>query len=207
MQQLILASTSTYRRELLGRLRVPFDVVAPDVEEVAMAGEVPVDLARRLAWAKAQCVADRYPHAWVVGSDQVAECDGVAMGKPGSHERAVEQLMTLSGRSVRFHTAVAVVRRQAQFAEVICVPVDVQFRVLAPLDIETYLRLDRPYDCAGSARCETLGITLLEAIESSDPTALIGLPLIATTRLLRAAGWDALRLLAAEGMASGEVQP
>lgn len=196
MSQLILASTSPYRRELLARLRVPFEVVAPDVDETPQAGEAPADLAERLALAKASVVADRCPQAWVVGSDQVAEYEGCAIGKPGSHGRAVEQLTAMSGRTVRFHTAVAVVRRQAGFARTLRVPVSVRFRVLERGDIETYLRLDRPYDCAGSARCETLGITLLDAIESDDPTALIGLPLIATTRLLREAGWDALRLLA-----------
>ncbi len=196
MSQLILASTSPYRRELLARLRVTFDVLAPDVDETPLAGEAPADTAERLALAKASVVADRCPQAWVVGSDQVAEYEGCAIGKPGSHERAVEQLTAMSGRTVRFHTAVAVVRRQARFARILRVPVSVRFRVLERGDIETYLRLDRPYDCAGSARCETLGITLLDAIESDDPTALIGLPLIATTRLLREAGWDALRLLA-----------
>lgn len=196
MSQLILASTSPYRRELLARLRVPFDVLAPDVDETPLAGEAPADTAERLALAKASVVADRCPQAWVVGSDQVAEYEGCAIGKPGSHERAVEQLTAMSGRTVRFHTAVAVVRRQAGFARILRVPVSVRFRVLERGDIETYLRLDRPYDCAGSARCETLGITLLDAIESDDPTALIGLPLIATTRLLREAGWDSLRLLA-----------
>jgi septum formation protein len=190
-RRLILASTSPYRRELLQRLRLPFDVVAPDTDESPLPGETPAATSERLALAKARDVARRHPDAVVIGSDQVAECDGLAIGKPHTHERAKAQLQSMSGRSVVFHTAVAVVCGDAlQGCE--RVPVTVDFRVLTAQDIEAYLRLDRPYDCAGSAKCETLGIALLDRIGSDDPTALIGLPLIATARLLREAGIDPL---------------
>jgi septum formation protein len=199
MFELILASTSVYRRELLQRLRLPFTVISPQVDEAPLDGESPVELVRRLAMAKALAVAEDRPAAWVIGSDQVAEHEGASIGKPGSHERAVAQLTAMSGQVVRFHTAVAVVNHDGGFRRVIEVPVTVRFRELSAVEIETYLRLDRPYDCAGSAKCETLGITLLESIESDDPTALIGLPLIATSKLLRAAGLDPLRALAGLG--------
>lgn len=191
-RRLILASTSPYRRELLQRLRLPFDVIAPEADEQPLAGETAAATSERLAVAKAMAVACHHPDAIVIGSDQVAECDGQALGKPHTHARAAAQLQRMSGRSVVFHTAVAVVRGDALLG---CerVPVKVDFRVLSAEDIETYLQLDRPYDCAGSAKCETLGIALLERIVSDDPTALIGLPLIATARLLRAAGVDPLR--------------
>ena len=190
--RLILASTSRYRRELLERLRLPFTVVAPRVDEVAAPGEAPVALARRLALAKANEVAAREPDAVVIGSDQVAELDGAALGKPGTHERAVQQLRSMRGRAVRFHTAVAVARASTGFAQQDLVTVTVRFRQLGDTEIEHYLRLEQPYDCAGSAKCETLGIVLAEAIESDDPTALVGLPLIRTSALLRAAGLDPL---------------
>lgn len=189
---LILGSTSRYRRELLERLRLPFAVVSPEVDETPAPGEAPAALACRLALAKARAVASAHPGAVVIGSDQVADVDGQPMGKPGNHERAVAQLRTLSGRQVVFQTAVAVVRADTGFAEVSLAPVKVRFRALADAEIERYLRLEQPYDCAGSAKCETLGIALLEAIESDDPTALIGLPLIRTAQLLRAAGLDPL---------------
>lgn len=190
---LILASTSRYRRELLERLRVPFAVCAPDVDETPRAGEAPAALALRLARAKTQEVAARHPQAWVIGSDQVAELDGAALGKPGTPERACAQLAQLAGRAAVFHTAVAVAAPDGAL-EAELVPVAVRFRALTSEDIATYVRLDNPLDCAGSAKCETLGIALLDAVDSSDPTALIGLPLIATTRLLRAAGFDVLAL-------------
>jgi septum formation protein len=190
---LILASTSRYRRELLERLRLPFDVVSPQVDETPREGEAPAALAARLAVAKAAAVAALHPQAVVIGSDQVAELDGVAIGKPGTHERAVAQLRAMSGRSVVFHTAVAVRCAASGFADVAAAPVTVRFRQLADDEIEHYLRIEQPYDCAGSAKCETLGITLLEAIESDDPTALVGLPLIRTSALLRAAGIDPLQ--------------
>ena len=190
---LILGSTSRYRRELLERLRMPFLVVAPEVDEAPLPGEAPAALAQRLALAKARAVAALHPQAVVIGSDQVADLDGQALGKPGTHERAVAQLHRLSGRRAVFHTAVAVVRADTGFEEVALAPVTVRFRVLDAAEIEHYLRLEEPYDCAGSAKCETLGIALLEAIDSDDPTALVGLPLIRTCRLLRDAGIDVLR--------------
>ncbi|HVO06162.1 MAG TPA: Maf family nucleotide pyrophosphatase [Burkholderiaceae bacterium] len=189
---LILASTSRYRRELLERLRLPFTVVAPQVDETAAPGEAPAALARRLALAKAQAVAAREPQAVVIGSDQVAELDGTALGKPGTHERAREQLRSMRGRAVRFHTAVAVARAASGFTQEQLVTVTVRFRALSDEEIERYLRLEQPYDCAGSAKCETLGIVLADAIESDDPTALVGLPLIRTAAMLRAAGVDPL---------------
>lgn len=190
---LILASTSPYRRELLRRLRLPFEAVSPQVDEAALTHERPRDLALRLALAKAGAVAARHPAAVVVGSDQVAELDGEAIGKPGNHERAVRQLRRMSGRRVAFHTAVAVVRHDAGFEQARLATVQVAFRVLADDEIERYLRAEQPYDCAGSAKSETLGIALLEAIDSDDPTALVGLPLIRTCELLRLAGLDPLR--------------
>lgn len=185
---LILASTSPYRRELLARLRLPFEVVSPQVDEAPWPGEAPAALAQRLALAKAQAVAQRHPAAVVIGSDQVAELDGAAIGKPGTHERAVEQLRAMRGRRVVFHTAVAVVKASTGYARALLAPVRVSFRDLGDDEIERYLRSEQPYDCAGSAKCETLGIALLEAIDSDDPTALVGLPLIATARLLRETG-------------------
>ena len=190
---LILASTSRYRRELLERLRIPFRALAPHTDETPLPGEAPAALAERLALAKARALAAAHPDAVVIGADQVADVDGVAIGKPGSHERAVEQLRAMSGRTIVFQTALAVVRASTGFAEVRRVPVAVRFRTLTGAEIEFYLRTEQPYDCAGSAKCETLGIALLEAIESDDPTALIGLPLIQTASLLRAAGLDPLR--------------
>lgn len=190
--KLILASTSRYRRELLQRLRLPFEVMSPDVDESPLPGEAPKGLATRLALAKAQAVAARHPDAVVIGSDQVADLAGEAIGKPGTHERATEQLRRLRGHCVVFHTAVAVVRRATGYAQVEEAPVRVQFRQLTDTEIEHYLRTEQPYDCAGSAKCETLGIALLDAIHSDDPTALVGLPLIRTSRLLRAAGLDPL---------------
>lgn len=190
---LILASTSRYRRELLERLRIPFQALPPGTDETPLPGETPAALAPRLALAKARALAGRFPEAVVIGADQVADVDGVAIGKPGNHARAVEQLRAMSGRTIVFQTALAVVRAATGFAEVRRVPVTVRFRTLTAAEIEFYLRTEQPYDCAGSAKCETLGIALLEAIESDDPTALVGLPLIHTCALLRAAGLDPLR--------------
>ena len=190
---LILGSTSRYRRELLERLRLPFLVVSPQVDETPLPGEAPAALAQRLALAKARAVAALHPQAVVIGSDQVAELDGQPLGKPGTHERALAQLQQLSGRQAVFHTAVAVVRADTSFEAVALAPVTVRFRTLGADEIDHYLRLEEPYDCAGSAKSETLGIALLEAIESDDPTALVGLPLIRTCRMLRDAGIDVLR--------------
>lgn len=188
MPSLILASTSVYRRELLQRLRVPFTTCAPNVDETPQPGELPHETAVRLALAKANAIAERYPEAVVIGSDQVAELAGRALGKPGSHERAVQQLRAMRGQTVLFHTALAIVRRNTHFTETDIARVSVRFRNLSDSEIEHYLLADKPYDCAGSAKSEGLGITLLEQIDSDDPTALIGLPLIRTARLIRAAG-------------------
>ena len=190
--RLILASTSRYRRELLQRLRLPFDVLSPDVDETPHRGEAPAALAERLAMAKAQAVATAHADAIVIGSDQVAELDGESIGKPHTHDAAVAQLRSMSGRRVVFHTAVAVVRRERDFARSAIAPVAVTFRVLADAEIEHYLRVEQPYDCTGSARSEALGIALLAAIDSDDPSALVGLPLIRTCTLLREAGLNPL---------------
>lgn len=164
------------------------------MDETPLDGERPVDLALRLAVAKARAVAVRHPNALVLGSDQVADLGGQAIGKPGTHDRAVEQLKAMSGRRVVFHTAVAVVCAASGVEAVRHSPVQVDFRELAPWEIETYLRLETPYDCAGSARSEGLGIALLSRVESSDPTSLIGLPLSTVCELLRQAGWDPIRM-------------
>ena len=190
---LILASTSRYRRELLERLRLPFDVRSPEVDETPRDGEPPAALAQRLALAKARVVAAMHPDAVVIGSDQVAELEGAPIGKPGTHERAVAQLRAMRGRSIVFHTAVAVVRAATGHAGQALVPVTVRFRELSDAEIEHYLRTEQPYDCAGSAKCETLGIALVDSIACDDPTALVGLPLIRTSALLRAAGIDPLQ--------------
>ena len=185
---LILGSTSVYRRELLERLRLPFDVVAPDVDETPQPNESPPALAERLAMAKALAVAKLHPRAVVIGSDQVADLDGEPLGKPGNHARAVLQLQRMRGRTVIFQTAVAVVCLETGFTGQALAPVHVRFRQMSDQAIETYLQAEQPYDCAGSAKSEGLGIALLESIDNHDPTALVGLPLIHTGRLLRAAG-------------------
>ncbi|GAB3658375.1 Maf family nucleotide pyrophosphatase [Ramlibacter alkalitolerans] len=185
---LVLGSTSAYRRELLARLRLPFSVEPPEVDETPLGEEAPGPLARRLAAAKAAAVARRHPAAIVIGSDQVADLDGEPLGKPGNHANATAQLRRMSGRTVIFHTALSVVCHESGFAQHDLAPVKVRFRALDAAEIEAYLRAEQPYDCAGSARSEGAGIALLDAIESDDPTALIGLPLIRTSRMLRAAG-------------------
>lgn len=199
--QLVLGSTSRYRRELLHRFGLPFEVASPQVDETPEAGEAPARLACRLALAKARAVAEFFKasDAVVIGSDQVADLNGQPIGKPGHHAAAVAQLQAMRGKTVTFQTAVAVVRPQTGFEAMELIGVQVRFRSLADglTDdlIETYLRTEQPYDCAGSAKSEGLGITLLEAIESNDPTALIGLPLIATAAMLRRAGLDPLQAL------------
>lgn len=193
---LVLGSTSRYRRELLERLRLPFTTDRPEVDETPLPGETPAALALRLALEKGRAVAARHPDAVVIGADQVADLDGQPIGKPGTHERAVAQLRRMSGRRVVFQTALSVLRPSIGFERTLLAPVAVQFRALAEAEIERYLRLEQPYDCAGSAKCETLGIALLAAIENDDPTALVGLPLIRTCALLREAGLDPLRAAA-----------
>ena len=185
---LILASTSRYRRELLQRLRLPFDVVPSEVDETPLPGETPQALAQRLAMAKAHAVAARFPEAVVIGSDQVADLDGEPLGKPGDHARATVQLQRMRGRTLVFQTAVAVVCHASTFSAHDIAPVRVVFRPLSDEAIEAYLQAETPYDCAGSAKSEGLGIALLDSIDSDDPTALVGLPLIRTSRMLRAAG-------------------
>ena len=184
----VLGSTSRYRRELMERLRIPFTVAAPNVDETPAAGESPRDLALRLALAKAKAVAVQHPEAVVIGSDQVADLAGQPLGKPGEHARAVQQLQQMRGQTVIFQTALAVVCLATGFEAVDLAAVRVVFRDLSDEDIEAYLHTEKPYDCAGSAKSEGLGIALLESIDNDDPTALVGLPLIRTARLLRQAG-------------------
>ncbi|KAF1064593.1 septum formation protein Maf [Burkholderia gladioli] len=189
--RLILASSSRYRRELLERLRLAFEVVTPDLDETPLAGESPADTALRLAAAKARAVAARVeaPEGVVViGSDQVATFDGRQVGKPGTHQRALEQLQAMRGREVEFHSALCVYDSRSDLAQVEDVVTRVRFRCLSDADLDAYLRAETPYDVAGSAKSEGLGIALLEAIDSNDPTALVGLPLIALTRMLAEAG-------------------
>lgn len=190
--QLILASTSVYRRQLLERLHLPFIVIASDVDEVALPHERPDQLACRLALAKAQAVAVQHPDSVVIGSDQVADLNGEALGKPGTHARAVAQLQRMRGQTVIFQTAVAVVCQAKGFAQTELAQVKVQFKCLTDAQIERYLLAERPYDCAGSAKSEGLGISLLARIDNDDPTALVGLPLIRTCQLLEAAGFMVL---------------
>ncbi len=175
---LVLASGSRYRRELLGRLGLAFTCQSPDIDETALPGEAPADTALRLARSKAMAVAEGRPTALVIGSDQVAELQGRALGKPGNHEAACRQLADCSGRTVRFRTAVCIVRsRDGRRLEHVDTT-EVRFRTLDPVQIDAYLRMDRPYDCAGSFKVESAGIALFESVHSTDPTALTGLPLI-----------------------------
>jgi septum formation protein len=192
--RLILASSSSYRRELLGRLHLPFEAIAPHIDETPRAGEAPQVTALRLARAKAEAIARHYPGALVIGSDQVATLDGEQIGKPGDHARALAQLQTMRGREVVFHTALCLwdgrvsAAGQSEHVQVENVQVFVRFRDLPDAELDAYLRIEQPYDCAGSAKNEGLGIALIERIDSSDPTALTGLPLIALTGMLRRAG-------------------
>ena len=185
---LVLGSTSRYRREMLLRLNLPFEVCAPDVDETPFPAEEPADVAQRLALAKARAVAAKFPQAVVIGSDQVADLNGEPLGKPGNHDRAVAQLRRMSGQTVMFQTALAVVCLESGFEALDLAAVRVKFRPLSDEAIKQYLRTEQPYDCAGSAKSEGLGIALLESIDNDDPTALVGLPLIRTCRLLRRAG-------------------
>ena len=185
---LILGSTSRYRKELLARLRIPFETAAPDVDETPHSNESPKDLALRLALAKARAVALKHPDAVVIGSDQVADLDGIPLGKPGNHTNAILQLQRMRGKTVIFQTALSVVCIATGYERTDLAEVKVKFRDLSDAEIETYLRAEEPYDCAGSAKSEGLGIALLDAIDNDDPTALIGLPLIRTCQMLREAG-------------------
>ena len=189
---IVLASTSRYRRELLERLRLPFDVQAPDIDEMALPLESPRETALRLAREKAVAVAARFPGAVVIGSDQTVDADGVSFVKPMTHDGALAQLQLLQGRSAVFYTAVAVVGPASNNVQEDCIQTTVRFKRMAKERLEKYLRADQPYDCAGSAKIESLGIALIDSVESSDPTALIGLPLIRLTSMLAAAGVDVL---------------
>lgn len=188
MTSLVLASTSRYRRELLARLGLPFDVDRPEVDEHPLPGESPVALAVRLAEAKALAVAARHPQAWVLGSDQVADRDGRPLGKPGDRDTALAQLLAASGQAVRFHTAFCLAGPDGRRLAGLDLT-EVRFRELSRDEILRYLEAEQPYDCAGSFKCEGLGIVLFEAIQSRDPTALVGLPLIAVAAALREAGF------------------
>lgn len=188
---LILASSSVYRRELLSRLQLPFDVVVPDIDEAPAVGETPEDTALRLARLKGEAVARNHPGAFIISSDQVATLNGDQIGKPGNHARALEQLLKMRGRHVIFHTAVCLLDNrlpQAPDLQIENVRTIVAFRDLPETELDAYLRIEQPYDCAGSAKNEGLGIALLEKIDSADPTALTGLPMIALTGMLRRAG-------------------
>ncbi len=189
---LILASTSRYRRELLSRLRLQFATFSPDIDERPAPGEAPEVTAARLATAKAHAAISSYPNALIIGSDQVADLDGVRLDKPGTRERAREQLLCASGRNVIFHTAVSLIKGPTGETHTALVPTTVRFRTLSAAQIDAYLDLEQPFDCAGSAKSEGLGITLLERIVGDDPTALIGLPLIALTSLLARFGVQVL---------------
>jgi len=190
---LVLASTSRYRRELLERLGLPFAVQAPRVDEQALPGETPRQLAHRLSEAKAIAVADALaataPATLVIGSDQTATLDGhQSIGKPGDHARAVEQLTAASGRTLTFHSGMTLRRADGSYHRTVVVDTRVRFRSLSAAQIDAYLRREQPYDCAGSAKAEALGIALIESLQSDDPTAIVGLPLIALTTLLTEAG-------------------
>ncbi len=191
-RRVVLASTSKYRRGLLERLGMPFECADPVADESPRGGEAPAATAQRLAEAKARAVAIRYPDALVIGADQVACCDGARLDKPGSHENAARQLALVSGKVATFDTAVAVLDTRTGALQSRVVPCRVTFRTLGAEQIERYLRLDQPYDCAGSAKAEGLGISLIARMETEDPTSLIGLPLIALSDLLRGAGFDVL---------------
>ena len=185
---LVLASTSPYRRALLERLRLPFEVEPPGVDETALSGETARDTALRLAQAKARAVAPKFPRALVIGSDQVATLGGDRLGKPGGHERAVAQLKAMRGRTVVFHTALALLDSASGAMQTAEVPTEVRFRDYSDKEIERYLEIERPYDCSGSAKIEGLGIVLVERVSGDDPTALIGLPLVQLCAMLRSEG-------------------
>lgn len=193
--RLILASSSRYRRELLERLRIPFDVITPDIDETPLDDETPEVTAVRLSIAKARAAAVRVTHASgapgaiVIGSDQVATCDGHQIGKPGTHEKARAQLQSMRGKSVEFHSALCLFDSRTDHIQSADIVTRVQFRTFSDEEIEAYLLAETPYDVAGSAKSEGLGIVLVDAIHSDDPTALVGLPLIALSRMLRVAGF------------------
>lgn len=190
--QLVLASTSPYRRDLLARLGVPFEVAAPDVDETPLPGESPDETALRLSVLKARAVAERFPDALIIGSDQVALLEGVQLGKPGTHEKAVAQLRAMRGKALEFHTALTLLNARTGAAQTANVPVRLVMRDYSDAQIEAYLRKDQPYNCCGSARSESLGIALIARYETEDPNALVGLPLIKLTEMLANEGLDVL---------------
>jgi septum formation protein len=201
--RLILGSTSVYRRELLSRLRLPFDVRAPDVDETPLPGEAPPALAQRLAYAKAEAVAAEFADdVVVIGSDQVANLNGQCLGKPGHLAGARAQLQAMRGQTLVFHTALCVMRPRTGHVATRVVDITVRVRELSDAEIDTYLALEQPFDCAGSAKVEALGISLLDAVHSDDPSALVGLPLIATHQMLRDAGLPVLQVLASRASAA-----
>ena len=187
-QPIVLASTSPFRRDLLNRLQIPFSVAQPEVDETAYPGETPEYTALRLAQAKAHAVAAQHSNALIIGSDQVASLDGKAFGKPGNHENAVRQLQMMRGRTVSFFTGLCLLNARTGTMHIRGVPTWVTFRALGDAEIENYLTRERPYNCAGSAKSEGLGIALIAKMEGEDPNALIGLPLIALCELLRLEG-------------------
>ena len=189
---LVLASTSPYRRELLAKLQVAFEVAAPEVDETPLPAETPDAAALRLSALKAKAVAERFPNALIIGSDQVATLNGQHIGKPGNHDNAVAQLRLMRGQQIVFHTALSLYNTATGNLQSSIVPTTVQIRPLTDLQIEHYLRKDQPYNCAGSARSEALGIAIMEKMEGTDPNALIGLPLIALTHMLMQEDWDVL---------------
>ncbi|HVB46996.1 MAG TPA: Maf family nucleotide pyrophosphatase [Burkholderiales bacterium] len=191
-RQLVLASTSRYRRALLERLGLPFECSSPEIDESALQAEAPADTALRLAQRKARAVAARFPDALIIGSDQVASCGAARLGKPGDHANALRQLELLSGRTARFDTALSLLDSRNAALRSRIVSCEVTFRVLSRAQIEAYLRREQPYDCAGSAKSEGLGIALIARITTEDPTSLVGLPLIALTELLADAGLPVL---------------
>lgn len=189
---LILASSSRYRREVLQKLHLPFSCISPEIDETPLDGESPEHTSLRLAEGKARKVAESQPDALIIGCDQVATVDGLQIGKPGNHENAVKQLTMLSGKEVIFHSALCLYDSHSQHMQATIVPYFVKFKALTPLQIETYLRLEQPYDCAGSAKSEGMGIALLDYMRGDDPNALIGLPVIALVNMLQQAGVDVL---------------
>lgn len=191
-QSLILASSSRYRREVLQKLHLPFTCLSPEIDETPLAHEAPAQTSLRLAEAKARKVSLTEADALIIGCDQVATVDGMQIGKPGNHENAVRQLQLLSGKEVIFHSALCLFDSRRQHMQSTIVPYYVKFKRLTPAQIETYLRLEQPYDCAGSAKSEGMGITLLEYMRGDDPNALIGLPVIALVNMLQQAGVDVL---------------
>lgn len=191
-QTLVLASTSPYRRELLAKLQVPFVVANPRVDETPLTDETPALTALRLAELKAKAVAQDYPNALIIGSDQVATLNGLHIGKPGNHENAVKQLQLMRGNSIIFHTALSLYNSATGNLQSRIVPTTVSIRNLSDAQIEGYLNKEQPYQCAGSAKSEAMGIAIMEKMEGMDPNALIGLPLIALTQMLMNEGWDVL---------------